>query len=293
MAAAAEELSATIQELSGAAAQILAAVGQIGRGSQMQAAATHQTSAALAQIETSARVAHAHAHTADERIGRMETALGESRAAVERLLEGVAGAVAGARGGLATVAALEVAGRRIEKIIDGIALVTVQTTMLAVSGSVEAARAGGAGRGFALVSSDIRALAREASDSVDQAKDTVRGVLEQIAWLRRDEEQILGLGEAEAQNSQAIFASLGTLDGEVAAMKAANRLLVQQAEVVRSGAAQTAAAARRIAAAAEEASTAARQAAAAAGQQARGAEDLAAAIEEIASLADELKLGNG
>jgi methyl-accepting chemotaxis protein len=223
----------------------------------------------------------------------MEISLRDSRAVVEALMRGVADAVAKTRSSLGAVAALDVAGRRIEKIIDSIALVTVQTTMLAVSGSVEAARAGSAGRGFALVSGDIRALAREASESVDRAKDTVRGILEQIAFLRRDGEQIVGAAELEMQANRAIFAALEKLDGDVAAMKAANRVILEQAETILSGAAQTADGARQIAAAAEEASAAARQAATAAQQQARCAEDLAAAIEEIASLADELKVRNG
>ena len=58
---------------------------------------------------------------------------------------------------------------------------TIQTSMLAVSGAVEAARAGEAGRGFAVVSNDIRALAREAAESVERIKDTIRGILDQIA----------------------------------------------------------------------------------------------------------------
>ena len=85
----------------------------------------------------------------------------------------------------------ETAGRRIEKIVDAIALMAVQTSMLAVSGSVEAARAGNAGRGFAVVSNDIRSLAREASQNVERAKDTVLGILDQIATLKRDLEQVV------------------------------------------------------------------------------------------------------
>ena len=43
------------------------------------------------------------------------------------------------RTSLATIVRSETVGRRIEKIIDAIALMAVQTSMLAVSGSVEAA----------------------------------------------------------------------------------------------------------------------------------------------------------
>jgi methyl-accepting chemotaxis protein len=293
IAATAEELSATIQELSSAATQIMAAVEQINRGSQLQAAATQQTSTALAQIESSANIAQKNATIASDGVGAMQGALLESRASVERLVNGVSIALEETQGSLATIVRLDAVGRQIEKIVDAIGLVAVQTTMLAVSGSVEAARAGDAGRGFAVVSSDIRNLARDASDSIERAKDTVRGILDQIGSLRRDLEQVITAAEIEVQTNRTIFASLQKLDDDVAGMSAANAAILQGTQSIMAATTQTASGARQIAAAAEEASAASRQAATASGQQARGAEDLAAAIEEIASLADELKLQNG
>jgi methyl-accepting chemotaxis protein len=292
LAASSEQLSATIQELSGAATEIMAAGEQINRGSQQQAAATQQISAALAQIEAGAKVAHGNAATARQDVAGIEAALATSRTAVVRLMNGVATALDGTRAGLARIATLEVQGRRIDKIVDSIALVAVQTTMLAVSGSVEAARAGTAGRGFALVSADIRSLAREASASVERVKDTVRGILDQIASLRRDCEQVMQNAEAEIQSNKAILAALERLDGDFASMRAASAAIVQGADAIMSAAAQLAAGGHQIAAAAEQASAAARQAASASAEQASGAEDLAAAIEEIASLADELNRQN-
>jgi methyl-accepting chemotaxis protein len=165
--------------------------------------------------------------------------------------------------------------------------------MLAVSGAVEAARAGDAGRGFALVSNDIRGLAREASESVERVKDTVRRILDQMAVLRRDLDQIIGAAELEVQNNRAVLKMLESVTSEIGALGKANQAILQGAEAVLSGATQTSAAARQIAAAAEEASSASRQAATASAEQARGSDDLAAAIEEIASLSDELKKQNG
>jgi methyl-accepting chemotaxis protein len=293
IASTAEELSATISELSSAATQIMAAVEQINRGSQQQAAATQQTSSALAQIAAGAAASQRNAAAAAERVEAMTASLAESRADVERLVGGVVEAVDDTRRSLDTIIRLEIVGRRIEKVVDAIALTAVQTTMLAVSGSVEAARAGDAGRGFAVVSSDIRKLAREAADSIDRGKDLVRGVLDQITSLRRDLEQIIATTEIEVQSNRSLFSALEKLDVDVAAMDASNRAILHGADAIMSAAAQSAEGARQIAAAAEEASAAARQAATASSQQARGAEDLAAAIEEIASLADELKQQNG
>ena len=287
--AAAEELSATIQELSGAATEIMAAVEQISRGSQLQAAATQQTAAALAQIESGANLAQRNAGAADDRVRMIEAALKDSRAALERLVRSVGTTLAQTRDGVETIRRLEGVGRRIEKIVDGITLVAVQTSMLAVSGSVEAARAGASGRGFAVVSSDIRGLAREASESLERVKDTVRGILDQIASVRREMEQTIASAEIEAQNTAAVFTALERIEGDIATLGASNRVILQGSQASLAAATETGVGARQIAAAAEEAGAASRQAAAAASEQAQGAEDLAAAIEEIASLADELK----
>ena len=288
-----EELSATIQELSSAATQIMAAVEQIGRGSRQQASGTQLTSAAIAQIEASAGIARGRAIAAEQQIHEMEGSFKAGRTAVERLMQGVTAAAESTRTSLTIINKLEPTGRQIEKIVNSIALVAVQTTMLAVSGSVEAARAGTAGRGFALVSADIRGLARESAASVDRVTDTVRGVLDQIASLRRDCEQMVLNTESEIQNNRAIFSSLEKLDGDVRAMGDANTAILHGANAIMESVAQSAAGARQIAAAAEEASAAGQQAATASTQQARGAEDLAAAVEEIASLAEELKRRDG
>lgn len=293
IASMAEQLSASIQELSSAASEISTAVGQINRGSQQQAAAAQQTSAALGQIEKSARVAREKGRLATDRIATMAKSLADGRQAVEGLIEGVGSALDQTRASLETIISLESVGRKIEKIVDAIALVNIQTNMLAVSGSVEAARAGEAGRGFALVSNDIRSLAREASDSVERIKDTVRGILDYIALLRRDLEQIIGAGEIEVQNNQMAIKALEDATREFAALGNANKAIQQGADAILAAAGESATAARQIASAAEEASTASRQAATASAEQAQGADDLAAAIEEIASLSEELTKQNG
>ena len=285
----AEQLSATMQELSGAAQQISSAVSQINRGAQQQSAATQQTSAALTQIEKSARNSQTNATAAEERLVALRAGLASSASSVESLVAEAANSLDATRASLVTIGRLEAVGRRIEKIVNGISLIVVQTTMLAVSGSVEAARAGAAGRGFATVSNDIRGLAREAAESADSIKDTVGSILDQIASVRRDLEQIVAAVDLEVQANRSLQGAFAKVAEEAAALGEANREILQGADQILSAIVQTAAGARQIAAAAEEAGAASRQAAQASADQARGAEDLAGAIEEIASLADELR----
>src|SRR5690606_6837981 len=129
------------------------------RAAQVQASATQQASAALAQIEQSARLADRSVREANDRVLAVDAELKSSRKAVEELIDGVRAGLDSTRDSIAIVARLGVAGRKVEKIVDSIALIGVQTSMLAVSGSVEAARAAESGQGFANVSSEIRKLA--------------------------------------------------------------------------------------------------------------------------------------
>lgn len=287
--ASAEELSASIQQLSTAATQVTTAVEQISRASQLQSSATHQTSAALAQIEKSAKVAQATSETANERVQNLDAALKEGRKAIEGLVEGVSHALKGTQSSVTTIKRLEGVGRKIEKIIEAIALIAVQTSMLAVSGAVEAARAGDSGKGFAVVSNDIRGLSREASDNVERARDTVQGILEQIATLRSDLEQIIVGTEIQVQNNRAVSTGLQNIEKDVTGLAATSQSIFEGADNILSATTEMTKAARQIAAAAEQSSAATREAATASAEQSRGVEDLAAAIEEIATLADELK----
>lgn len=289
---AAEELSATIQELSSAASQVMAAVEEIDRAAQIQAAGTHQTSAGVAQIESSARLAQKGGQLNIERVRTIDAALQHGRGAVESMVSGMSSALKDTQASLDTVKRVEGFGLKIDKIVGGIALVAVQTSMLAVSGAVEAARAGESGRGFAVVSNDIRSLAREAAGNVERATDTVRGILDHIAALKGSLDQIAAISDIEVQNNRSMAGLLQKLGGEVQALAASGKSIVDGADGILSAAVEAASGARQIATAAEEASAASREAATAAAEQSQGAEDLAAAIEEIASLADELKQTN-
>ncbi|MFK4874933.1 methyl-accepting chemotaxis protein [Novosphingobium sp. ZW T3_23] len=285
IATAAEELSATVQELSGAAGQILVAVEQISRGAQVQGAATLQASAAMTQIERSATAAQARAEQASEGIQAVIATAETGRDRVAALVAGVSSAVEQTRGVLDALGRIGDTGRRIEKIGDGLALVALQTNMLAVSGAVEATRAGSAGVGFSTVTGDIRKLAREAAVNAQDVKDSVRAIQDQLSLLRGDLDQIAGAGETEAGRNRAMIERFSVMAenlsetgrGNAAILDGAQSILISVREI-RSGTEQ-------IATAAEISSGAARQASIAARQQAQGAEELAAAIEDIAALA--------
>ena len=293
LASAAEQLSTAVQEMSGSAAQIMAAVDQISRGAQQQAAATQEASAAMNQVERTAQSFRENAAASLERTQRMDAMLGECRAQIADLSQGVMRSIDTTRQSLDLIAGLENISINIDKIVDGISMVSIQTNMLAVNGSVEAARAGEFGRGFAVVSKDIRSLARDSGQNAARIKETVRAIQGQIAAVRRELDRVIVGAEAENQKTDTVLASFDVVQKDVAQIAAGNSQIGAGADSILASMKDVAQSARQVASVAEEAASASAQAAAAAKQQARGTEDLAAAIEEIASLAETIQRRNG
>ncbi|WP_421695975.1 methyl-accepting chemotaxis protein [Aestuariivirga sp.] len=285
---AAEELSATVQELSSAAAEILVAIAQISRGADSQAAATQQTNAAMVQIKRIASETERVSQAGGKRTRTMREKLAAVASGVSSIVSALQHTRKDVQLALTTLESLESAARNIEKSIDRIVLIAVQTSMLSVSGSVEAARAGDEGRGFAIVSGDIRKLAQDTSENIDGVKDVIRVMQLQVMHVRREIEHTLSSANIELKKNGAILERLKQIDSEVTIISAGieETLSGSSAALAASGEVQTGTG--EIAAAAQQASSAAAQAAMAAREQSRGAEDLAAAIEEIASLADDM-----
>jgi methyl-accepting chemotaxis protein len=279
--------------MSGSAAQIMTAVDQISRGAQQQAAATQQASAAMNQVEKTSLSFRESAVASMERTQRMDAMLGECRSQIADLSQGVMRSIETTRQSLDMIAGLENISASIDKIVDGISMVSIQTNMLAVNGSVEAARAGEFGKGFAVVSKDIRSLARDSSENAARIKETVRAIQGQIAAVRRELERVIGSAEIENQKTDAVLAGFEIVQKDVAQIAGGNDQIATSAKAILASMKDVSQSARQVASVAEEAASASAEAAAAAKQQAKGTEDLAAAIEEIASLAETIQRRDG
>ena len=136
------------------------------------------------------------------------------------------------RQSLELIGGLEGINRNVDKIVDGIGMVSIQTNMLAVNGSVEAARAGEFGKGFAVVSKDIRALARESGENAGRIKDTVRAIQDRIATVRRELEQIVAAAEAENQKNAAVQSGLAMVEKDMSEIAKGNEQILASAEAI-------------------------------------------------------------
>ncbi|UXY14143.1 methyl-accepting chemotaxis protein [Chitiniphilus purpureus] len=289
LADAAQSLAITVHQLSQASSQISGTLQQIGRGAQEQSVATAQQASAADLIERNAQTAEREARSAIERTEAVQALLRDNRAAVEALIEGVRHTERDNGRNQDELAALDRVRRQIDAAVEALALLAIQTNMLAVTGSVEAARAGEHGRGFVTVATDIKKLALTAQSNVGQIREVIREAQDTLSEVRRSVSEVGALASGEAAKTERIAAGLLAMEQDLS-------LVVQHGHSVVSAAteiSQRMALARQgvslIAAAAMQAGQSAAEASLAARQQLRGMEDLAAAVEETAALTDELK----
>jgi len=289
VASTAEELSSAVQEITRASTQIMVAIEQIRKGAQNQAAASAESAAAINQIEKGIEVSNARSQVALDKVQSIKGLLTENKQGIMGLIGGIETSLKTTRESMQQVKALEVVSRRIDKIVDSITTVSIQTNMLAVNGAVEAARAGEFGKGFVVVATDIRNLAHDSAENADRIKDMVRSIQEQISTVSRDLQDILVSAASEIEKTRAISTNLNTIEQDVLVLEKGNQEIVGMSSDMVSAVAQIKTGVEQVASAASEAEKSAMESAAAARQQSQGADELSAAIEEIASLADELQ----
>jgi len=81
--------------------------------------------------------------------------------------------------------------KSVNKTVGNISNSIVQLNMLAISGSIEAARAGDFGKGFAVVSADIRNLAKDSESNTEKINDIVESMNSEIDTVQTDWNDLL------------------------------------------------------------------------------------------------------
>jgi methyl-accepting chemotaxis protein len=289
VASSSEELSSAVQEISRASAQIMAALDQIRKGTEVQSASSEESSSAVTQIEAGLMAAQTRASAGADKAVAIKNILAVNKLAVDALIEGILSSANASRASIKQMKDLELVSRRIDKIVDAISTVSIQTNMLAVNGAIEAARAGEFGKGFVVVATDIRNLAHDSSENADRIKDLVKAVQDQIGVVARDLDEIVATALSETEKAKVATSALVTIEADITEVEKGAREILAASEEIATAIAQVKKGIEQISAAAQEADKAATEAAGAAQQQSQGAQEMAAAIEEIASLADELQ----
>jgi methyl-accepting chemotaxis protein len=291
LAATAEQLSSNAEELKASSQQISLAIDQINKAAADQAKAAEASNVLGEQMRRAARNMGESAEASVEKAMATQKLLATNKSNVDALIINVGKSADAAAESVKNILELQERTRRIDKIVDAIVMVTVQTKMLAVNGNVEAARAGEYGRGFSVVAGDIRSLANESSENADRIKDLVRNVQAQITKVAGDIELAGSRGRAEVERTKASTANLERISTESEVVVADIREVAKASGETSAGLEEAGKASQQIATAAEQTARASIEAATAADQSMKAAQEIAQAIEDIASQADELQNG--
>jgi methyl-accepting chemotaxis protein len=108
---------------------------------------------------------------------------GDALRSVEREVREVSGFIGSTQGKLASFVE---SVNTVEQLTAGIQEVASQTNLLALNAAIEAARAGEAGRGFAVVADEVRNLARKTASITGRIEDLTLAIRESSGGLGRD-----------------------------------------------------------------------------------------------------------
>ncbi|SHN26538.1 methyl-accepting chemotaxis protein [Pseudomonas asturiensis] len=216
IASAAEELSAVTEQTS-------AGVNSQKVETDQVATAMHEMSATVAEVARNAEQASEAASTADKEARAGDKVVSEAIGQIERLAAEVVRSSD-------AMTLLEQESDKIGKVMDVIKAVAEQTNLLALNAAIEAARAGEAGRGFAVVADEVRGLAQRTQQSTEEIENLVAALqngTRQVSSIMLSSRE---LTVSSVQLSRKAGTSLNSITQTVSNIQAMNQQIAAAAE---------------------------------------------------------------
>lgn len=181
VAASSEQLTASSEETTHATEKISTTVQEVAYGSEKQIQSLHETTSTVQQVTAivddmtkhtnqatkTATIASEQAIEGAKAISNMTTQMDEINQTVSNLSE--------------DVTHLGERSSEIRQIVDTITAIAEQTNLLALNAAIEAARAGEHGRGFTIVSDEVRKLSEQSAESAKQISDLIATIQQETA----------------------------------------------------------------------------------------------------------------
>jgi len=158
-------LAGSAEELSAVSAQVASSAAETSTQSNTAAAAAEQVSRSVQTVAA-----------ATEEMSSSIREISQSSSDAVRIAQSAASEAVEAN---ATVAKLGDSSRQIGDVVKVITSIAEQTNLLALNATIEAARAGEAGKGFAVVASEVKDLAQETAQATN-------GIAEQVGRIQQD-----------------------------------------------------------------------------------------------------------
>nr|WP_158454648.1 methyl-accepting chemotaxis protein [Pseudomonas fluorescens] len=178
-----EKLRDTLQRISGSATQLASAAEELNavtdesaRGLTQQNNEIEQAATAVNEMTSAVEEVARNAVSTSEASKHATTSAGDGRDLVQETVGAIERMSADVQSTATLIGNLANESRDIGKVLDVIRGLADQTNLLALNAAIEAARAGEAGRGFAVVADEVRALAHRTQQSTSEIERMIGSI---------------------------------------------------------------------------------------------------------------------
>lgn len=216
IASAAEELSAVTEQTS-------AGVNSQKVETDQVATAMNEMTATVQEVARNAEEASEAAVAADQQAREGDKVVGEAIVQIERLALEVGNSTA-------AMGDLKRESDKIGSVLDVIKSVAQQTNLLALNAAIEAARAGEAGRGFAVVADEVRSLAQRTQKSTEEIEELIVGLQNGTQQVATIMDNSRALTDSSVELTRRAGGSLESITRTVSAIQTMNQQIAAAAE---------------------------------------------------------------
>ncbi|PWB33202.1 methyl-accepting chemotaxis protein [Pseudomonas sp. SDI] len=217
-------------ELEAASGELRTLAGGMARGTDDQFQRTDQVATAMHEMSATAQEVARHAADAARAADEADHSAQAGEQVMQATIDTIAVVNREIAGTATVIRDLEQDSARIGKVLEVIRGIAEQTNLLALNAAIEAARAGEAGRGFAVVADEVRSLAQRTAASIAEINQIISAVQSGAVEAVKAIESGQARSEEGAEQVQQAGAMLQRITHAVEAIRDMNRQIATAAE---------------------------------------------------------------